>query len=79
MNGQSFRDRVRIHYGGTSPPPLPPPGFTVTYNDGNRSIDIRFKEPLAAFQVVVIELTSGITAIDRQPLQPWTMKFTTGQ
>jgi len=79
MNGQSFRDQVRIHYGGTSPPPVAPPAFTVTYNDGNRSIDIRFKEPLAAFQVVVIELTSGITAIDRQPLQPWTMKFTTGQ
>jgi hypothetical protein len=79
MNDESFRNRVRIHYGGTSPPPVAPPAFTVHYNDGNRSIEIRFKEPLAPFQVVVIELTSGITAIDRQPLQPWTMKFTTGQ
>jgi hypothetical protein len=79
MTGQSFRDHVLIHYGGTSPPRVAPPNFTATYNDGNRSIEIRFKEPLAAFQVVVIELTAGITAIDGQPIQPWTLKFTTGQ
>ena len=79
MNGQTFRERVRIRYGGTTPPPGGTPSFTVTYNDGNRSIEIRFKEPLAAFQPVVIELTNGITAIDGQPLQPWTLKFTTGQ
>jgi hypothetical protein len=70
---------VRIRYGGTTPPPTPPPESTVNYNDGNRSIEIRFKGPLAAFQVVVIDLTAGITAIDGQPLQPWTLKFTTGQ
>ena len=79
MTPQSFRDRVLIRYGGTSPRPVAPPTFTATYNDGNRSIEIRFKEPLAAFQVVVIELTTGITAIDGQPLQAWTLKFTTGQ
>jgi len=79
MTPQSFRDHVRIRYGGTTPPPTPPPESTVNYNDGNRSIEIRFKGPLAAFQVVVIDLTAGITAIDGQPLQPWTLKFTTGQ
>lgn len=79
MKGESFRERVRIRYGGTTPPPVAPPNFTVAYNDGNRSIEIRFKEPLAAFQVVVVELTNGIVAIDGQPLQPWTLKFTTGQ
>ena len=79
MKGESFRERVRIRYAGTSPPPTAPPNFTLTYNDGNRSIDIRFKEPLAPFQVVVLELANGIVAIDGQPLQPWTLKFTTGQ
>jgi len=79
MNSQTFRGHVRVHYGGTSPAPVAPPDFTVAYNDGNRSIEIRFKEPLAALQVVVIEITSGVTANDGQPLQPWTMKFTTGQ
>ena len=79
MNAPSFREHVRIRYGGTSPPPVAPPTFTVAYNDGNRSIEVRFKDPLAAFQVVVIELTNGIMAIDGQPLQPWSLKFTTGQ
>ena len=79
MKGESFRERVRSRYGGASPPPTAPPTFTLAYNDGTRSIDIRCKEPLAAFQVVILELTSGIVAIDGQPLQPWTLKFTTGQ
>jgi hypothetical protein len=79
MKSESFREHVRIRYGGTTPPPAAPPSFTVAYNDGNRSIELKFKEPLAAFQVVVIELTAGIVAIDGQPLQPWTLKFTTGQ
>lgn len=79
MNEKTFNGRVRIHYGGTTPPPNAPPNFTVTYNDGNRSLEIRFKEPLTPFQPVVIELGEGITAIDGQPLKPWTLKFTTGQ
>jgi len=79
MTAQSFRDHVRVHYGGTTPPSTPLPDSIVNYNDGNRSIEIRFKAPLAPFQVVVIELTAGITAIDGQPLQAWTLKFTTGQ
>jgi Big-like domain-containing protein len=79
MKPESFRNHVRIHYGGTSPPPSAPPAFTVAYNDGNRSIEIKFKDPLASFQVVVIELTEGIVAIDGQPMQPWSLKFTTGQ
>jgi hypothetical protein len=79
MNAKTFNGRVRIHYAGTTPPPSAPPNFTVTYNDGNRSIEIQFKGPLAQFQTVVLELLDGITAIDGQPLKPWTLKFTTGQ
>jgi hypothetical protein len=79
MNEKTFNGRVRIHYGGATPPPNAAPNFTVTYNDGNRALEIRFKEPLAPFQPVVLELGEGITAIDGQPLKPWTLKFTTGQ
>jgi hypothetical protein len=79
MNGKSFANRVRISYGGPTPPAAAPPPFTVAYNDGNRSIDIRFKAPLERFQVVNVHLDEGITAIDGQPLKPWTLKFTTGQ
>ena len=79
MNEKTFNGRVRIHYGGATPRPNAAPNFTVTYNDGNRALEIRFKEPLAPFQPVVLELGEGITAIDGQPLKPWTLKFTTGQ
>jgi hypothetical protein len=79
MNGSSFTNRVQIHYGGATPPPVAPPAFTFNYNDGNRSLEIRFKEPLIPAQVVVIQLDDGITAIDGQPLKAWTLRFTTGQ
>jgi hypothetical protein len=79
MNGGTFHDRVRIRYGGATPPPVAPPAFTLAYNDGNRSLEIRFKEQLVPFQVVVVQLDQGITAIDGQPLKPWTLSFTTGQ
>lgn len=78
MNAPSFHDRVRIRYGGASPPAVAPPTFTIAYNDGNRSLEIRFKEPLTPFQVLVILLDEGITAIDGQRLPAWTLRFTTG-
>jgi hypothetical protein len=79
MNGKSFQGHVRVRYGGQKPPAAAPPPFTLTYNDGTRSLDIRFKEPLERFQVLIVQLEEGITAIDGQPLKPWTLKFTTGQ
>lgn len=79
MIGASFHDHVRIRYAGTNAPPIAPPSFTLTYNDGTRALEIRFKEPLAPFQVLVIQLDEGITAIDGQPLRPWTLRFTTGR
>ena len=79
MTAASFQDRVHVSYGGATPPASGPPPFTTAYNDGNRSLEIRFKEPLVPFQVVVVQLDQGITAIDGQPLKPWTLRFTTGQ
>ena len=79
MNPKSFSNHVRVSYGGPTPPAVAPPPFTVAYNDGNRSIDIRFKAPLERFQVVHVQLDEGITAIDGQPLKAWTLRFTTGQ
>jgi hypothetical protein len=79
MIGASFRDHVRIRYAGTNAPSTAPPSFALTYSDATRAIEIRFKTPLVPFQVLVIELDAGITAIDGQPLRPWTLRFTTGQ
>ena len=78
MNASTFRDRVRIHYAGPKAPSVAPPTFTATYNDANRSIEIKFKEPLASYQLLEVQLMEGITAIDGQPLKPWTLRFTTG-
>jgi len=79
MNEKSFQGRVRAGYSGPAGASPAPPPFTFAYNDGNRSLEIRFKGPLASLQSVVIQLDEGITAIDGQPLKPWTLKFTTGQ
>ena len=79
MNATTFRDRIRIHYVGPNAPSVAPPTFTATYNDANRSLEIKFKEPLASYQMLEVQLTEGITAIDGQTLKPWTLRFTTGQ
>ena len=79
MNASTFRERVRIHYAGPHPPTGAPPTATITYNDDHRSLEIKFKEPLASLQVIEVQLTEGITAIDGQALSPWTLRFTTGQ
>jgi len=81
MDPRSFRDRIRVSYTGAVPEgaPAQPPGFTVRYNEGSRAIEIRFAEPLDRFRTVKVELTEGITsAVDNQPLAPWSFTFTTG-
>jgi hypothetical protein len=79
MDDKSFGGRVRVQYGGPKPPAAAPPPFTLTYSDANRSLELRFKEPLERFQVVTVQLGEGVTAIDGQLLKPWTLTFTTGQ
>jgi hypothetical protein len=81
MDGRSFRNAVRVAYAAPVAPgaaPLPAPAFTATYAEGTRSLEIKFSEPLPRFQVIRIELLEGITAIDKQPLRPWTLTFMTG-
>ncbi|HVL69958.1 MAG TPA: Ig-like domain-containing protein [Vicinamibacterales bacterium] len=68
---------VRVSYVDPAAAPKPP-AFTVVYNDAARAIEIRFPEPLERFQQVKVELLDGITAIDGQPLEPWSLTFTTG-
>lgn len=81
MDGRTFRGHVRARYTGPTPPgttlPAPPP-FAVRYDDGNRSLEIRFTEPLERFQTVTIDLLEGITALGGFALQPWSLSFSTG-
>jgi hypothetical protein len=79
MDGVTIRDRVRVSY---VPPPAgstpPPPAFTAIYDEGTRSIEIKFAAPLERFQTIKVELLDGITSLDGQPLPPWTLTFSTG-
>ena len=81
MDAKTFRDRVRISYAGQPPPgaPATPPTCTVRYIEGTRALEIKPSAPLDRFRDVKIELLDGImSAIDNQPLAPWTLTFTTG-
>jgi hypothetical protein len=79
MDGTSFQARIRVSYAppsqGQAPPP---PAFTAAYDPGNRSVEIKFKEPLERFHTVKVELLEGIAAVDGQLLPPWTLTFLTG-
>jgi hypothetical protein len=78
MRARTFENRVHIRYSGPNAPAAPPATAAIAYDDGTRSLEIRFKEPLERFQTVTIELGEGIAAIDGQVLKPWTLTFSTG-
>ncbi|HEY7500681.1 MAG TPA: Ig-like domain-containing protein [Vicinamibacterales bacterium] len=85
MDARSFKDRVRVSYapvvspGQTPAPPPAPPTWAQTYNVGNRGIELKFARPLERLQTVKIDLLDGIKAIDGEPMQPWTLSFSTSR
>jgi hypothetical protein len=79
MDGRTFRERIRATYvGGPPGGAAAPPPFTAVYDEATRSIQLKFAQPLDRFRTVKIELLEGITAVDGQPLPPWTLTFATG-
>jgi hypothetical protein len=80
MDGRTFRGRVRVSYVATpsTNTPGPAPAVTAAYQEGNRALAIKFAAPLERFQTVRVDLLEGIAAMDGQPLQPWSMTFSTG-
>jgi len=82
MDAKTFKGHVRVSYlpsaAAGAPPPGPVPPVTVTYRDANRGVEIKFAQPLERFQNVKVELLEGITAMDGQPLAPWSMTFSVG-
>jgi len=81
MDGRTFRGHVKVSYlpsASAAPPPGALPPITATYREANRGLEIKFGQPLERFQNVKVELLEGITAMDGQPLAPWSMTFSVG-
>lgn len=81
MDAKTFTGHVRVAYTGPAPPgaAATPPSVTIRYLEGTRALEIKPSAPLDRFRAVRVELLEGITsAIDNQPLQPYSFAFTTG-
>jgi hypothetical protein len=82
MDGKTFVPaHVRLSYTGPVPAgaPAAPPPFIIRYNDGTRGLELRLSAPLDRFRTVKVDLLEGIvSAIDNQPLAPYSLTFTTG-
>ena len=80
MDPKSFAGHVRLAYAGPAPAGAPPmPSFTIHYTEGVRALEITLSAPLDRYRAVKVDLLDGITsAIDNQPLAPWSLTFTTG-
>ncbi len=73
MDPATFRGRIRAHTADDRPIE-----FTTQYLPGNRVLELKFAAPLDRFSPVIVELQEGILGTDKQPLEPWTLKFQTG-
>ena len=83
MDARSFKDRVRLSYalkeGVVQGLPPAAPIVNVSYNVGNRGLELKLAKPMERFQKVRVELLDGIKAIDGTPFKPWTLSFVTGR
>ena len=83
MDEDSFEGHVRVSYatlaGDAPPAELPPVVFDAAYRGLNRVLEIRFAEPLVAFQMVRVQLLEGVVASDGATLAPWSLSFFVGR
>jgi hypothetical protein len=80
---ESLSGRILVGYQASEAevrgePPPPPIGFTTTYTEANRSLEIRFREPLARFRTVVVEFKEGIEGTDGASMAPASIRFAVG-
>lgn len=59
-------------------PPPPPLNVSSTYNEANRSLELRFANPLLPLRTVVLEFREGIQGTDGAPMAPATLRFSVG-
>jgi hypothetical protein len=83
MTPQSFKGNVTAAYDAREAaergiPPSTTPPFIANYDQGRRTLELKFSAPFERFRTVIIKLTPGITAFDSQPLVPFELRFTVG-
>jgi hypothetical protein len=83
INPATFKGQVTASYAAgqsteTGEPQPPPLKIVTSYNEGLRTLEVRFDPPLARFRTVTIRLGDGIAAFDNAQLVPYTLSFTTG-
>jgi hypothetical protein len=83
LDQRTLKDRVRVRYldeetRASGEPETPTAHFTMQYLPANNVLEIRFTEKLVRYRTVKVELLEGILATDKQPLEPWTLTFRTG-
>ncbi len=83
MDARSLKDRIRVSYSSAASPgqtaAQTPPLFAFAYNVGSRGIELKFAKPLERFQTVKVELLDGIKAVGGDPMQPWSLTFSTSR
>jgi hypothetical protein len=83
MTPESFKGNVTARYDAQEAiergiPPATAPPFSASYDQGRRVLELKFAAPFERFRTVVIGLSPGITAFDKQPLAPYQLRFTIG-
>jgi len=83
MTASSFKGNILAAYDNQEAvergiPPVTPPPFEATYDQGRRMLELKFSGRFDRFRTVIIRLSPGITAFDAQPLAPYELRFTIG-
>lgn len=81
IDPKSLDQQVAVAYGlrPDGSPPGRAPAPTTTYRAANRSIEIRFAEPLAPYTTVIVAFGNEIKATDGVAMKPARISFSTGR
>jgi hypothetical protein len=77
MDPTTLRGRVRVRYADEAAQPASRIEFSTQYMPGNRVLELKFVNPLEPLRTVVVDFAEGVLGTDKQPLQPWTLRFQT--
>ena len=81
LNANLVKAGFRVTYAGALPSEggvATGPSFSVTYDAGNRAVELKFSPPLERFRTVTVETLDTLKGFDGGAVTPWTMTFSIG-